>query len=203
MSATETQTSGGCPVDHGKPKGDAYAGWSDDQPRLVAQSTRSEDTPRARTVRPTRWDASFNYAEEFKKLDLAAVKRDLTALMTASQPWWPAGLRDTTGPFFIRMGVAQRRHVIARPDGPRGGAGFRKRNASRRSTAGPTTRTSIKRVRLLWPIKQKYGKQISWADLFVLAGNRPRSIRWGLKSFGFGGGRVDVWEPEEEINWGQ
>ncbi len=142
-------------------------------------------------------DKEFNYAEEFKSLDLDAVIKDLHALMTASQSWWPADYGHY-GPFFIRMawhGAGTYR--IA--DG-RGGAGS---GAQRFAplNSWPDNVSLDKARRLLWPIKQKYGRKISWADLMVLAGNVALESM-GLKTFGFGGGREDIWEPEEAIYWG-
>ena len=140
----------------------------------------------------------FNYAEEFKKLDLDALKKDIEAVMTTSQDWWPADYGHY-GPLFIRMAWhSAGTYRIA--DG-RGGAGSGT-IASRRSTAGPTTCSLDKARRLLWPIKQKYGRKLSWADLMVFAGNCALESM-GFKTFGFAGGREDVWEPEEDIYWGR
>jgi catalase-peroxidase len=142
-------------------------------------------------------DKEFNYAEEFKSLDLDAVIKDLHALMTTSQDWWPADYGHY-GPFFIRMAWhSAGSYRIA--DG-RGGAGS---GAQRFAplNSWPDNVSLDKARRLLWPIKQKYGRKISWADLMILAGNVALESM-GFKTFGFGGGREDVWEPLEDIYWG-
>lgn len=139
----------------------------------------------------------FDYAAEFKTLDLAAVKRDLLALMTDSQPWWPADFGHY-GPLFIRMAWhSAGTYRIA--DGRGGAGGGQQRFAPLNSW--PDNVSLDKARRLIWPIKQKYGRKISWADLIILTGNVALESM-GFKTFGFAGGRQDVWEPEDHVYWG-
>jgi catalase-peroxidase len=142
-------------------------------------------------------DEGFNYAKEFKSLDLEAVKKDLYALMTKSQDWWPADFGHY-GPLFIRM--AWHSAGTYRMGDGRGGAGSGQQRFPPLNS-WPDNANLDKARRLLWPIKQRYGRKISWADLMILAGNCALESM-GFKTFGFGGGREDVWEPDESVYWG-
>ena len=140
----------------------------------------------------------FNYAKEFKSLDYKALKKDLVKLMTDSQDWWPADFGHY-GPQFIRMAwhaAGTYRITDGRGGGGRGQQRFAPLNS------WPDNVNIDKSRRLLWPIKQKYGSKISWADLLILAGNVALESM-GFRTFGFGGGRADVWEPDEDVNWGE
>src|SRR5881275_380783 len=165
------------------------AGWWPNQLKLnILHQRSSKSDPMGE---------EFNYAQEFKNLDMNAVVKDLHALMTDSQDWWPADFGHY-GPLFIRM--AWHSAGTYRTGDGRGGAG----NGTQRFAplnSWPDNANLDKARRLLWPIKQKYGAKISWADLMILAGNCALESM-GFKTFGFGGGRVDVWEPPEDIYWG-
>ncbi|HEY7338789.1 MAG TPA: catalase/peroxidase HPI [Bryobacteraceae bacterium] len=165
------------------------AGWWPDQLNLkiLHQNSTLSDP----------MDKEFNYAKEFKSLDLDAVIKDLHAVMTDSQPWWPADYGHY-GPFFIRM--AWHSAGTYRIGDGRGGAGYGTQRFAPLNS-WPDNASLDKARRLLWPVKQKYGRKISWADLMILAGNVALESM-GFKTFGFGGGREDVWEPQDDIFWG-
>jgi len=184
-----TATESKCPVAHGARKSYANVDW---WPNQVNLQVLHQHSPLSDPM-----GKEFNYAEEFKKLDLHAVIKDLHALMTNSQEWWPADFGHY-GPLFIRM--AWHSAGTYRIGDGRGGAGAGQQRFAPLNS-WPDNVNLDKARRLLWPVKQKYGKKISWADLMILAGNVALDSM-GLKTFGFGGGRPDTWEPEEDIYWG-
>jgi catalase-peroxidase len=182
---TETK----CPFNHAAGGGTTNRDWWPNQLNLKILHQHSSLSSPA--------DEGFNYAEAFKALDFAALKRDLTALMTDSQDWWPADFGHY-GPLFVRMSW----HAAGtyRTGDGRGGAGSGQQRFAPLNS-WPDNVSLDKARRLLWPIKQKYGNNISWADLIVLTGNVALETM-GFKTFGFSGGRPDVWEPDEDVYWG-
>jgi len=178
-----------CPFHHISGQGTSNHDWWPNQLRLdLLHQHSSKSNPMG---------ADFDYRKEFRSLDFAALKRDLAALMTASQPWWPADFGHY-GPLFIRM-AWHSAGTYRIGDGRGGGGRGQQRFAPLDSW--PDNVSLDKARRLLWPIKQKYGRKISWADLFILTGNVALETM-GFKPFGFGGGREDVWEPDEDVFWG-
>lgn len=189
MDGNDGKNAGKCPVMHGASSQHTNRDWWPNQLSLgVLHQHSALSNPMGGT---------FNYAEEFKKLDLEALRKDLHALMTDSQEWWPADFGHY-GPLFIRM--AWHSAGTYRIGDGRGGAGAGQQRFAPLNS-WPDNVNLDKARRLLWPIKQKYGKKISWADLMILTGNVALESM-GFKTFGFAGGRADVWEPEEDIYWG-
>src|SRR5712675_62578 len=192
MTAETDKSAGKCPVVHGTTNVGMRSN-SDWWPNQLNLRILRQNSPQSDPM-----GKEFNYAEEFKKLDFQALKKDLTALMTDSQDWWPADFGHYGG-FMIRM--AWHAAGTYRIGDGRGGAGA---GQQRFAPLGswPDNANLDKARRLLWPIKQKYGSKISWADLMVLAGNVALESM-GFKTFGFGGGRPDLWEPDESMYWGK
>jgi catalase-peroxidase len=184
--------SGGCPVVHGRTEptmGDANREWWPNRLNLkILAKNPSVANPLG---------AGFNYAEAFNSLDLAAVKRDIAEVLTTSQDWWPADFGHY-GPLMIRM--AWHGAGTYRISDGRGGAGSGQQRFAPLNS-WPDNVSLDKARRLLWPVKKKYGQKISWADLMILTGNVALESM-GLKTFGFGGGRADVWEPDADVYWG-
>ncbi|MBK7834308.1 MAG: catalase/peroxidase HPI [Gemmatimonadetes bacterium] len=194
MDGTSGGNGGTCPVMHHAPTAATAGGRSnrDWWPNQLNLAILHQHSAKSNPL-----GATFNYAEEFKKLDLEALKRDLFELMTRSQDWWPADFGHY-GPLFIRM-AWHSAGTYRTADGRGGASSGTQRFAPLNSW--PDNGNLDKARRLLWPIKQKYGNRLSWADLMVFAGNCAIESM-GLTPFGFAGGRADVWEPEEDIYWG-
>ncbi|HEY9085223.1 MAG TPA: catalase/peroxidase HPI [Candidatus Tyrphobacter sp.] len=189
MAKAVVQSDQACPMQHVAGGGSTVHDWWPNRLRV--------DLLRRNSSKSDPMGAHFDYAKEFESLDLATVKRDLHALMTDSQEWWPADFGHY-GPLFIRM--AWHSAGTYRIGDGRGGAGAGQQRFAP-INSWPDNVNLDKARRLLWPIKQKYGAKISWADLMILAGNVALESM-GFKTFGFAGGRADVWEPDESVYWG-
>ena len=194
MDGNEPSSGGKCPVMHGAPKHASHAlrsnrDWWPNQLNLkILHQNSAQSSPMA---------PNFRYAEAFKTLDLDALKADIVTLLTTSQPWWPADYGHY-GPFFVRL-AWHSAGTYRTGDGRGGASSGTQRFAPLNSW--PDNGNLDKARRLLWPIKQKYGAKISWADLMILSADIGMETM-GFKTFGFGAGRADVWEPEEDIYWG-
>ena len=178
-----------CPFHHATTGGTTNREWWPNQLKLELLHQHS--------TKSNPMGEDFDYRKEFESLDFAALKKDLAALMTDSQDWWPADFGHY-GPLFIRM-AWHSAGTYRTGDGRGGGGRGQQRFAPLNSW--PDNVSLDKARRLLWPIKEKYGRKISWADLMILAGNVALETM-GFKTFGFGGGREDVWEPDQDVYWG-
>src|SRR3954470_7145505 len=188
MSA-QLKASGQCPFHHTSGGGTSNKEW---WPNALRLDLLHQHSPKSNPI-----GADFDYAKAFESLNYKALKKDLAKLMTDSQAWWPADFGHY-GPLFIRM--AWHSAGTYRTGDGRGGAG-RGQQRFAPLNSWPDNVSLDKARRLLWPIKRKYGRKISWADLLVLTGNVALETM-GLKTFGFGGGREDVWEPDQDVYWG-